>query len=46
MAEPAVESEPGVKLQVPIDYFTVDLVVDGDKLPKILDYNIISLRSG
>jgi len=39
MAEPAVKSEPGVKRQVPIDYFTVDLVVDGNKLPKILDYN-------
>jgi hypothetical protein len=41
MAEPAVKSEPSVKLQVPIDYFTVDLVVDGEKLPKILDYDTI-----
>ena len=39
MAEPAVKIEPDVKLEVPIEYFTVDLVVDGDKLPKILDYD-------
>ena len=39
MAQPAVKIEPSVKLEVPIEYLTVDLVVDGEKLPKILDYD-------
>jgi len=39
MAQPAVKIEPSVKLEVPVEYFTVDIVVDGEKLPKILDYD-------
>jgi len=31
-------ADPSVKLEVPVDFFTVDLVVDGEKLPQIIDY--------